>query len=170
MAFFFRKLRRQKHSATARVESDTFSGFQGVSPLDGDKTKCEDGGYPVTPGYEGHLEQVLALQDDLNPLNHLRKFQLVKGDAVQTVPAYLKAHPETVVSMAIFDFDIYKPTKAALEAVLPHLCKGSILVLDELCDDLFPGETIALREVMPLSNLRIERLPFASRISFAEMP
>jgi len=148
---------------------DTFAGFQGVTPTDGDKTKCTDGGYPVTPGYEQYLEEVLSKQDDLNPLNHLKKFELVKGDAAETIPAYLKAHPETVVSLAIFDFDIYKPTKAALEAVLPHLCKGSILVFDELCDDLFPGETVAVREVLSLRDLRVERLPFASRISFAEL-
>jgi len=140
-----------------------------VTSTDGDKTKCTDGGYPVTPGYEAYLEELLGLQDELNPLNHLRKFELVKGDATVTVPAYLRAHPETVVSLAIFDFDIYKPTKAALEAVLPHLCKGSILVFDELCDDLFPGETVAVREVLPLRDLRIERMPFASRISFAEL-
>lgn len=148
---------------------DTFAGFKGVSPADGDRTKCTDGGYPVTPGYEAHLEELLRLQDDLNPLNHLKKFELIKGDATETVPAYLAAHPETVVSLAIFDFDIYRPTKAALEAVVPHLFKGSILVFDELCDDLFPGETVALREVLPLRGLRIERLPFASRISFAEL-
>jgi len=148
---------------------DTFAGFKGVTAADGDRTKCTDGGYPVTPGYEAHLEELLRLQDDLNPLNHLKKFELVKGDATETVPAYLAAHPETVVSLAIFDFDIYRPTKAALEAVVPHLFKGSILVFDELCDDLFPGETVALREVLPLRELRIERLPFASRISFAEL-
>ena len=58
------------------------------------------------------------------------------------------------MSLAIFDFDIYKPTKAALEAIKPHLFKGSVLVFDELADDIFPGETVALREVFdsPISR------------------
>lgn len=148
---------------------DTFEGFKGVSAVDGTRTRCEDGAYAVSPGYEAFLDRLLSLHDEQNPLNHLRKFELVKGDASLTVPAYLKAHPETIVSLAIFDFDIYAPTKAALEALVPHLAVGSVLVFDELCDDLFPGETVALREVLGLRNLRIQRLPFASRVSFVEL-
>ena len=68
--------------------------------------------------------------------------------------------------MAIFDFDIYKPTKAAIEAIRPRLFKGSVLVFDELCDDIFPGETIALIETMGINNLRIQRLPMTARISY----
>jgi len=93
----------------------------------------------------------------------------VKGDAVKTIPEYLKRHPETIISLAIFDFDIYAPTKAALEAIKPHLCKGSILVFDELCDDLLPGETIALRETWGLNNVRIQRFPMTARISYLEV-
>ena len=72
----------------------------------------------------------------------------MKGDAVHTVPAWFDAHPEALVSLAIFDFDIYAPTKAALLAVKPRLFKGSVLVFDELSDDVFPGETVAVQEVL----------------------
>ena len=84
-------------------------------------------------------------------------------------PAYFKQHPETIVSLAIFDFDIYKPTKAALKAVKPHLAKGSVLVFDELCDDIFPGETIAVQEVFGINNLKVKRFPFAARVSYTEI-
>ncbi|WP_341895222.1 crotonobetainyl-CoA--carnitine CoA-transferase [Ferrovibrio terrae] len=146
---------------------DTFAGFKGMAAEDGDLCKTVDGSFSVTENYEAYLDKLIGLHDALNPIPHLRKYELVKGDAVETIPAYLKAHPETVVSMAIFDFDIYKPTKAALEAIKPHLMKGSVLVFDELCDDIFPGETIAVREVLGLNNLRVERMPMAARISYA---
>lgn len=146
---------------------DTFEGFKGMAPEDGSACKCVDGSFSVSEDYDQYLERLIGLHDALNPIPHLKKFELVKGDACQTVPAYLNAHPETVVSMAIFDFDIYKPTKAALEAIKPHLMKGSVLVFDELCDDLFPGETIAVREVLGLNNLRVERMPMTARISYA---
>jgi hypothetical protein len=100
---------------------------------------------------------------------HLKRFELVKGDAARTVPAYFKAHPETIVSLAIFDFDIYKPTKAALAAVKPHICKGTILVFDELCDDIFPGETVALQETFGINNLAIKRFPMTARLSYCEI-
>lgn len=148
---------------------DTFAGFRGLGPEDGERCRCVDGSFSVSEGYEVYLEKLLALADGLNPIPHLKKFELVKGDALQTIPDYLRRHPETIVSLAIFDFDIYKPTKAALEAVKPHLMKGSVLVFDELCDDIFPGETRALAEVLGLNNVRIQRMPMTARISYLEV-
>jgi hypothetical protein len=148
---------------------DTFSGFKGMSKKDGGLCKSKDGSFSVSSKYEDYLEKVLGLQEKLNPMSHLKRFELVKGDAMRTVPRYFSAHPETIVSMAIFDFDIYKPTKAALAAVKPHLCKGSILVFDELCDDIFPGETVALQETFGLNSLRIRRFPMTARLSYCEI-
>ncbi len=148
------------------VGFDTFEGFKGVNEFDGKKCKCIDGSFSVPQNYETYLEQLIILQDKFNPISHLKKFELVKGNAENTIPEYLKKHPETIISLAIFDFDIYAPTKAALESIKPHVCKGTILVFDELCDDIFPGETIALREVFGLNDLKIERYPMTSRISY----
>ena len=148
---------------------DTFAGFRGMSAQDGERCRTVDGSFSVTEGHEAYLDGLLTLIDALNPIPHLKKFELVKGDALDTIPRYLKQHPETIVSLAIFDFDIYKPTKAALEAIQPHLMKGSVLVFDELCDDIFPGETVAAREVLGLQNLRVRRLPMTARISYVEV-
>lgn len=151
------------------VGFDTFEGFRGMSSQDGDKCKCSDGSFSVTEGYETYLNNILDIQEKLNPMSHLKKYELIKGDAIKTVPSYFERHPESIISLAIFDFDIYAPTKAALEAIKPFLCKGSILVFDELCDDIFPGETIALRETLGLTNFRIQRFPMTSRVSYLEI-
>jgi hypothetical protein len=148
------------------VGFDTFEGFKGISNKDGELSNCEDGSFSVPADYEEYLNKILSMQENLNPMSHLKRYELVKGDAVKTIPEYLKKHPETIVSLAIFDFDIYAPTKAALEAIKPHLCKGSILVFDELCDDVFPGETIALKESLGLNNVRVQRFPITARISY----
>ncbi len=150
------------------VGFDTFEGFKGVEQKDGE-CNCKDGSFSVTENYEEYLNKILHLQEQMNPMSHLKRYEIVKGDAVETVPNYLTRHPETIVSLAIFDFDIYKPTKTSLESIKPHLCKGSILVFDELCDDIFPGETIALREVLDLNKLKIQRYPMTSRISYIEV-
>ncbi|MBI5408211.1 MAG: crotonobetainyl-CoA--carnitine CoA-transferase [Nitrospirae bacterium] len=151
------------------VGFDTFEGFKGMGKEDGEACRCRDGSFNVTPAYEDYLSSILTIQEALNPISHLKKYELVKGDAVETVPSYFKSHPETIISLAVFDFDIYKPTRAALESVKPHLCKGSILVFDELCDDVFPGETVALKETFGLNNLRIQRMPMTARISYVEV-
>ncbi len=151
------------------VGFDTFEGFVGMGEKDGQACRCRDGSFSVSNRYEERLSEILTLQEQLNPMSHIRRFELVKGDAAMTVPQYLDCHPETIVSLAIFDFDIYAPTRAALEALKPHLAKGSVLVFDELCDDIFPGETVAVREVFGLNGLRFERYPMTSRISYAMM-
>ena len=148
---------------------DTFEGFKGVSEKDGTQSKSAEGHFSVSKGYEDYLAQLLAVQEALNPIGHLKKYELVKGDGCETVAKYLKEHPETIISLAIFDFDIYKPTKAAMQAIKPHLCKGSVIVFDELCDDVFPGETVALNEVFGLNNVRIQRMPMTARVSYMEV-
>ena len=152
------------------VGFDTFEGFRGISEQDGKACKCTDGSFSLPENYENYLDILLALQEKLNPISHLKKYELIKGDAIDTVPQYLAKHPETIISLAVFDFDIYKPTRSSLNAIKPHLCKGSILVFDELCDDIFPGETIALNEIFGLNNVRINRFPMTSRISYMEIP
>ena len=148
------------------VGFDTFAGFKGMDVQDGDRCKCNDGSFSVSDNYIDYLNAVLDVQEKLNPISHLKKYELVEGDAFKTIPEYFNSHPESLVSLAIFDFDIYKPTKAALEAVIPRLYKGSVLVFDELCDDIFPGETIALLESMNVGKLRIERMPMTARVSY----
>jgi hypothetical protein len=146
---------------------DTFAGFRGVAKEDGDKCKCADGSFGVGEGYEEYLSSILQAQEKLNPMSHIQRFELVKGDATETIPKYFAAHPEAVVSMAILDFDIYQPTKVALQALKDRMPKGSVLVFDELSDEYFPGETIAVQEVFGLRNLRVQRLPITARISYA---
>ena len=151
------------------VGFDTFRGHAGMSEQDGSNQNCEDGAFTVPSDYENHLEKILTFQERLNPISHIKKFELIKGDVVQTLPVYLEKHPETIVSLAIFDMDIYTPTKAAVEIIQPYLCKGSILVFDDLVDSVFPGETAALREVMNMQQIRIQRMSMTSRLSYLEV-
>lgn len=148
---------------------DTFTGFAGVSKKDGRECHSKDGSFSVSTRYEDYLEGILRAQEALNPLAHLKKFELIKGNAVKTVPQYFKNHPETIISLAIFDFDLYAPTKAALTVIKSRLHKGSILVFDELNDNIFPGETVAFREVFNINQMKIKRSPRAARLSYIEI-
>jgi len=141
---------------------DTFEGFPSVDAKDGSAEVASPGAYAVTEGYDRYLSQVLDYHEQESPIPHIRKYELLRGDATETVPAYLEAHPETIVALAYFDFDIYEPTRACLEAIRPHLTRGSVIAFDELnCAD-FPGETVAVREVLGLDRYRIRRSPLGS--------
>jgi len=47
--------------------------------------------------------------------------------------------------------------------------KGAIVVFDELNAKMFPGETLAVDEVMGINNLKIERFPFDSYVSYVTL-
>ena len=68
--------------------------------------------------------------------------------------------------MAVFDLDLYKPTKEALKAVIPRLSKGSILVFDELNHNAYPGETVAFLETFSKNKVKLERLPYSASKSY----
>ena len=148
------------------VGFDTFSGFTGVDEKDGGYSS--DGDYSTSHGYETELTELLDLHESFSPIPQIRKFELVKGDVSVSLPEWLATNPQAIVSMVIFDMDIYKPTRDALAAIMPRLVKGSILVFDELNCPHFPGETQAVAEVIGLNNLRLQRSPLQPYCAFAE--
>lgn len=136
---------------------DTFEGFPTVALEDGPAVKVGD--YSVAEGWIDELEKILEFHNQASPIPHKKKYELVKGDATKTLPQHLSDHPETIIALAYFDFDIYQPTKECLQAIKPYLTKGSVLAFDELNTPEFPGETIAVREVLGLSRYAIRRDP-----------
>ena len=56
---------------------------------------------------------------------------MINGDASKTIKKYLKSNQQTLISLAYFDIDIYKPTKDCLKAIKPYLIKGSVIGFDE---------------------------------------
>jgi hypothetical protein len=139
---------------------DTFAGFPSITPQDGADAIASVGAYGVTNNYEEYLETILTYHEMESPLSHIKKHELVKGDAAFTLEKYLADHPETIIALAYFDFDLYEPTKKSLTLIKDHLTKGSVIGFDELNWPTFPGETIALKEVFGLSRYRIRRSPF----------
>lgn len=135
---------------------DTFEGFPQVCDLD---AGANVGDYATDAGYEHVLQTILDAHEQQSPLSHIKKNELVKGDASETINSWLEQHPGLLIGMAIFDMDIYKPTRDVLEAIKPRLFKGSVLVFDELSCDSWPGETIAVQEVLGINSLRFEHFP-----------
>ena len=148
------------------VAFDTFSGFPSVHEKDGGSENIAKGGYGVTENYEDYLSKILDYHNSENPIAHIKKHELVKGDASVELEKYLKNHPETLVSFAYFDFDIYEPTRRCLELIKPYLIKGAVIGFDEVNHQQWPGETVALREILGANNFRICRSPYSSYSSY----
>lgn len=148
------------------VGFDTFEGFPLIHEKDGKSDIASVGAYSVTEGYEEYLKQALDYHEEESPISHIKKYQLVKGDAVVEIDKYLNDNPETIIALAYFDLDLFEPTKKCLEAIREHLTKGSVIGFDELNSHDFPGETLALKEVLGLGRYRIARSPYTSVESY----
>jgi hypothetical protein len=142
------------------VGFDTFQGFASVKVEDlSGRLRWEVGDYATPEGFAEHLAEVLQIQERMSPLAHIRKHELVVGDASVTFPRWLSEHPEQWAALVILDMDVYEANATVLEAVQGRLTKGSIVVLDELASKAFPGETRAFMEVVGSRAVRLRRFP-----------
>jgi hypothetical protein len=148
---------------------DTFGGFASVSAQDASPLRSTQPGELAAASYDELL--ALGRAHDANRyLGHIEKVRLVRGDAVSTIPAFVDENPHLVVSLLFLDFDLYGPTKAALEHFVPRMPRGAVIAFDELDNPLWPGETLALLDTIGLRSLQIERLTYDPYIGFARMP
>ena len=146
---------------------DTFSGFAAMRSED-DKSKSPDahaGGLAVDSRAE--IERCIELYDANRFVGHLPKVELVGGDATRTIPEYVSNNPHLLVSLLYLDFDVYEPTKIALQHFLPLMPKGAVIAFDELNLRDWPGETVATLQVLDINKLPLRRFPFGSTISYA---
>src|SRR5262249_17935889 len=145
---------------------DTFEGFPAVGPQDRNPTRAAQAGELRSDCFD-ELTQLCRAYDLNRPLGHVPKIELVRGNATQTIPAFLEGHPHLVVSLLFLDFDLYEPTKAALAHFMPRMPRGAVVAFAELDNPAWPGETLALCENLGLGRLKVERLPFDPYIGFA---
>jgi hypothetical protein len=151
------------------VGFDTFTGFPKLSKQDrsSESAHARPGGLAAN-SYD-HLQECVELYDMNRFVGHVPKVELVRGDATKTIPAYVKDNPQLIVSLLYLDFDIYRPTLAALKHFVPRMPKGAVIAFDELNLKDWRGESIAVLETLKLREYRIERCSFGSVMSFAQI-
>lgn len=132
---------------------DTFQGYPEISDKDRGSETIKIGGYKVAENYREYLEKN-------NVLAAVKKHELVQGDVSETAPAYFAKNDDVIIALAYFDMALYEPTKAALDAIKPHLVPGSVVMLDELNNKDYPGETRAFKEVFKSMKYRVKKSQF----------
>lgn len=145
---------------------DTFAGFPSVSQQDANTDKPSVAGDLKGDALESFSSSIEKYNAERH-LSHIPNIELVPGDFMVTGPAYLEANPHLLVSLLYLDFDLYEPTRRALDVFLPRMGKGSIVCFDELNCGNFPGETLAMLEMLPLRELDVRRFPFEPWLSYA---
>lgn len=153
------------------VGFDTYEGFPGVAEIDkaGGNPIAQAGAFAEDYSTFKELSECVTEFDENRFLNQIQKVELVKGDACKTIPDYLKKNEHFLVSLLYLDFDIYEPTKVALEHLLPRIPKGGIVAFDEVHNKDWPGETKALLEKFNLNHYQLECFSYEPNISFIQL-
>lgn len=148
---------------------DSFDGFPQLGEMDRDSDEITE--HKVQGAYKfehlSELQKNIELFDLNRNLGHIHKMELVKGDALQTIPQYMADNRHLVVALLYLDFDLYEPTKIALKHFLPRMPKGAVIAFDELNQKQWPGETLAVLEEVGINNIRIQRVPYTPSLSYA---
>lgn len=147
------------------VGFDTFSGFPNVNIKDENSDYNPETGHMKGDGLEA-LHLSIEKYDYERHLHHIPNIELVAGDFLKTAEEYLSHNEHLLVALLYLDFDLYEPTKKALELFLPRMGKGSIICFDELNCSNFPGETIALLESLPINQYEVKRFSIDPWISY----
>tara|TARA_Y100000748_G_C15443880_1_gene468268 strand:- start:9 stop:770 length:762 start_codon:yes stop_codon:yes gene_type:complete len=146
---------------------DTFEGFPNLSEKDISKESKHIKTGDLSAGAYDELNELIKTHDGTRFLGHIEKVKLVKGDAVKTIPKFISENPHLVVSLLFLDFDLFEPTKIALDHFFPRMPKGSIIAFDELDNPLWPGETQAMIEFFKEKRLKIKRFEYDPYIGYA---
>lgn len=124
-------------------------------------------GYPDMPHWYNagdagleHLKALLDVHSRCNVYGHIPSgHELVRGNVIETAPAWFHANQDALVAFAYVDMGPYEPTLAALRAILPRMVPGSVVLLDELQVPGGKGEAQAFRDAFGQQGYRLEVCP-----------
>jgi hypothetical protein len=142
---------------------DNWRGFTGFDARDGAQVAASDkvvGGFAAA---KAELESAIAIFDEDRFIPKKPRIKLVDGEIEDTVPRFVRDNPGARFSLVHFDCDLYRPTKAALEALWPHVSRGGVLLFDEYGISEWAGETTAVDEFLAgRSGVRVKTLPWTN--------
>jgi Macrocin-O-methyltransferase (TylF) len=142
---------------------DTFEGFRSLAGTADPKDITEN---DFADTSDTLITQAITLFDMNRAAGHMKRVEIVKGDATKTIQPYVEQHPELTIAMLYIDFDLFEPTKAALTHLLPLVCKGGIVAFDQFNYDRFAGETAAFKEMLNTKEIELKRFYFDPFVAY----
>lgn len=106
------------------------------------------------PGGDSSNENILRELIHLQDLGGTIKIHNL--DARKDFPAFFEKYPHLRFKLIFLDSGTYNVTRASIEALWPRLNIGGIMIFDQYNNEVAPGETKAIHELLP--NEKIETL------------
>jgi hypothetical protein len=99
------------------------------------------------------------LMDVLGRKNCQANVELVAGNILETVPDYVRRHPELRIALLHVDVDVFEPTDVVMRTLAPLVVPGGVIILDDY--GIFPGATQAIDAYLRGRREHIRKFPFA---------
>lgn len=96
-----------------------------------------------------------------------KNVEIIPGDILVTLDAYLAQNPQLKISLLHIDVDLYEPTKHILERLYDKVTSGGIIILDDY--GAFAGANKAVDDFLG-NQASVKKLPFAHSISYIIKP
>lgn len=147
----FRELLENERSRKI-IGFDIFGKFPEVTAVASDKKFIEKF------AKQENKEEFLTKEELLKSFEHkgIGNIELVQGDIRETVPSYVKEHPELRIALLHIDTDVYEPAKVGLEELYDRVVKGGLIVFDDYAT--VEGETIAIEEFFKDKDYTIRKM------------
>lgn len=129
---------------------DNWTGFTQLSPQDAGPAAAAGkvvGGFDSSSFREEVLSAV-AIFDSDRFIPDKPRIKLVDGDIEATVARFAQDNPGVRFSLVHLDCDLYKPTRAVLQALWDRVTRGGLVIFDEYGIADWPGETAAVDEFL----------------------
>lgn len=139
-------------SARKVVGFDTFAGVPKTV-----RAKKDRDGSRIHRDYQQVPQQIQTTASELKIAHRL---ELVIGDASATIPRYLKNNPGFRIALLNLDFDVYEPTRIALEKFYDRVVGGGIVTVDEYAIANW-RESDAVDEFLKGRGLELKSFPWA---------
>ena len=154
----FRDLLEQTNSRKV-IGFDIFGDFPEAF-FDDDKEKRDAFVAETNGGKSISFEEINELLDKQG-LN--KNVDIIKGDILITLDAYLEKNPHLKISLLHIDVDLYEPTKVILERLYDKVTTGGIIIFDDY--GAFAGTNKAVDDFFN-GKAEIKKLPFSHAISY----
>lgn len=123
-----------------------FDNFGGTRVVPENPLQLQEGNKEA----EERLRRLITLQNLDNTI------KIHKLDVELDLPQFFEKHPHLRFKLVFLDSGTYEVVSEAIKALWPRLNVGGIMVFDQYCNEVAPGETRAVTELLP--NEKIETM------------
>lgn len=131
---------------------DTFAGVP-----DSVKDKSDRDSSVSFRDYASVPEQIMAIARAQNLENRI---EIVAGDATKTISNFVAERRGFRVALLNLDFDVYEPTKQALQSLYDKVVPGGVICFDEYAVHNW-GESDAADEYLAGKGIELKTIPWA---------